>query len=100
VVVPAIDEPDPDVVRVVRSDLLRPSRFYDAPVWTGTSADNMYWTCSVWQARVRVCRGRGRVMEGRGVGRRGGNEAGQARDGWPPAGVARAGGRPRPAPVR
>ncbi len=33
----------------MRSDLVRQSRFYDAPVWQGTSADNMYWQCSLWQ---------------------------------------------------
>jgi hypothetical protein len=33
VVVPAIDEPSPAVVRCMRRDLLQPSRFYDSPVW-------------------------------------------------------------------
>jgi hypothetical protein len=55
VVVPAIDEPQPGVVRVMRSDLLRPTRFYDAPVWSGTSADNMYWQCSIWQVDNAAC---------------------------------------------
>lgn len=49
VVVPDIKEPLTSVVRCMRSDLLRPSRFYDAPVWHDTSADNMYWQCSIWQ---------------------------------------------------
>jgi hypothetical protein len=49
VAVPAVDEPPPGCVCVMRSDLLRHARFYDAPVWQGTSADNMYWQCSVWQ---------------------------------------------------
>lgn len=53
-VVPAIDEPQPGVVRCMRSDLLKATRFYDAPVWQGTSADNMYWQCSIWQVGGRT----------------------------------------------
>lgn len=48
-VMAAIEEPPPSVVRVMRADLARPGRLYDAPVWTGTSSDNMYWTASIWQ---------------------------------------------------
>jgi hypothetical protein len=49
VVVPAIEEPSAGVAACMRADLLRPSRFYDAPVWHGTSADNEYWNCFLYQ---------------------------------------------------
>lgn len=49
VVVGAIEEPPLSVVRVLRADLVRQARLYDAPVWSGTSSDNMYWQCSIWQ---------------------------------------------------
>lgn len=48
-VVPAIEEPPLNIVRVMRTDLVAPSRPYHAPVWSGTSSDNMYWQCDVWQ---------------------------------------------------
>lgn len=38
----------------MRSDLLRPTRFYDAPVWHGQSGDNEYWHCFLYQVRA-VC---------------------------------------------
>lgn len=49
VVVGAIEEPPLSVARVMRADLVRAARLYDAPVWSGTSSDNMYWQCSIWQ---------------------------------------------------
>lgn len=49
VVVPAIEEPPLNIVRVMRADLVESSRPYHAPVWSGSSSDNMYWQCDVWQ---------------------------------------------------
>lgn len=49
VVVPAIDEPSPQVVRCMRRDLLQPASFFDSPVWSDSSSDNMFWHCHVWQ---------------------------------------------------
>lgn len=54
-VVPAIEEPAPAAAACMRADLLRPTRFYDAPVWQGTSADNMYWQCAIWQVDNAAC---------------------------------------------
>jgi vacuolar protein sorting-associated protein 13A/C len=47
--VPALEEPPISVVGCLRKDLVRPARFYDAPVWQDTSSDNMYWQCALWQ---------------------------------------------------
>lgn len=49
VVVGAIEEPPLSVVRVLRRDLAKSAQLFDAPVWSGTSSDNMYWQCSIWQ---------------------------------------------------
>lgn len=49
VVVPAIEEPPLNIVRVMRADLVKGSHMYNAPVWSGTSSDNMYWQADVWQ---------------------------------------------------
>lgn len=49
VVMPAIEEPPLNIVRVMRADLVTPSKLYHAPVWSGTSSDNMYWQCDLWQ---------------------------------------------------
>lgn len=48
-VVPAIEEPPLNTVRVMRADLVTGSKLYNSPVWSGTSSDNMYWQCDVWQ---------------------------------------------------
>jgi len=49
VVVPAIEEPPLSVVRVMRADLAQQTRVFSGPLWSGTSSDNMYWQCDLWQ---------------------------------------------------
>jgi vacuolar protein sorting-associated protein 13A/C len=49
VVVPAIEEPPLNIVRVMRADLVAPGKLYHAPVWSASSSDNLYWQCDIWQ---------------------------------------------------
>jgi vacuolar protein sorting-associated protein 13A/C len=45
---PEMEEPPTSLVRCMRSDLVAPAKVFEAPLWSGASADNQFWVASIW----------------------------------------------------